>query len=67
MLERVRRATSAVGNAASVIAGQDEVTPALRSRRWAASGASTPKRRMSMMPSQKFGSDWPSTASTVPA
>jgi hypothetical protein len=27
--------------------------------------SATPKRRISMMPSQKLGSDWPSTASTV--
>ena len=64
MLERVRRATSAVGNAASVMLGQDEVRqpwkPEVGSQR-----SATPKSRISMMPSQKFGSDWPSTASTV--
>ena len=66
MLERVRRATSAVGNAASVMLGRTRYcqpwNPEVGSQR-----SVTPKSRMSMIPSQKFGSDCPSTASTVPA
>ena len=66
MLERVSRATSAVGKAASVMAGStrdDQLAkPEVGSQR-----SATPKSRMSMMPSQKFGSDWPTTATIVPA
>ena len=64
MLERVRRATSAVGKAARVTAGRMRCRqlskPEVGSQRRA-----TPKSRISMMPSQKFGSDWPSTAKSV--
>ena len=59
------RATSAVGNAASVTDGNTSdaqpPNPEVGSQR-----SVTPNSRTSMMPSQKFGSDCPSTASTVP-
>ena len=52
----MRRATSAVGNAASVTAGRMRWRqlwkPDVGSQR-----SVTPKSKISMMPSQKFGSD----------
>jgi hypothetical protein len=66
MLDRVSRATRAVGYAARVMLGRMRYVqfwnPEVGSQR-----SVTPKSRTSMIPSQKLGSDWPSTARVVPA
>ena len=64
MPERVSRVMRAVVNRPSVTAGRIRCSSVPRPEEGSRSNC-TEKSRISMMPSQKVGSDWPNSATTV--